>query len=301
MLWAFSSKYFGFAMQINIELFSGRKNPSWIFPEPFSRPVFDLLNDLGALRNRYGSRFPGMLGYRGFNLELRPDVSTRYNLPFRLDIPFDDFDLHKRIFTEILGLVRMIGFGAAQELAKIAELILSLIDRLLRRGAATPAPPAPTPNRPAGPCPFEMLPYDPVPWNDPAYQPTNNCYAYASNKRALYPSKPQPGISSGAMFGNLTGADVAAAARRDGAHDVNDCFPDSEAPRMLVALVIWPGQDYHWYRKHPDCWGHKPGGTAARNVDNAGAIIANPETCDRGPYTEFTGYMLIPKSQRVAA
>jgi len=153
----------------------------------------------------------------------------------------------------------------------------------------------------AGPCAFEMLPFDAAPWNDPAFKPTNNCYAYAANKRASYPSKPQPGIGSGAMFSSLTGPDVAAAAKRDGAHDVGDCFPDSEAPRMLVALVIWPGNDYHWYRKHPDCWGHKPGSTDARNVDSSGVVITNPETCNRGPYTEFHGYMLIPKSQKVAA
>ena len=111
---------------------------------------------------------------------------------------------------------------------------------------------------------------------------------------------PQPGVGSGSIFSSLTAADVAAAARRDGAHDVNDCFPETEAPRLLVALVIWPGVDYHWYRKHETFWGHKPGSTAARNVDNSGNIITNPETCDRGMYSEFTGYMLIPKSKKVA-
>jgi hypothetical protein len=55
------------------------------------------------------------------------------------------------------------------------------------------------------------------------------------------------------------------------------------------------------YSVHPDFWGHKPGSGIARNFDNSLQIIKDPETCDRGLYTEFYGYMLIPKSQRVAA
>jgi hypothetical protein len=146
-----------------------------------------------------------------------------------------------------------------------------------------------------------MLPYDPDPWNASDYIRTNNCYAYASGQRKKYASKPQPGLGSGAMFTDVTGAAVWAAAIRDGAHAVTDCFPDSEAPRHLVALVIWPGEDYHWYRKHPNFWGHKPGSTRARNTDSSGAVITNPQTCDRGDYTEFTGYMLLPKSLKIAA
>ena len=73
-------------------------------------------------------------------------------------------------------------------------------------------------------------------------------------------------------------ADVMAAALSDGLHHRFDCFPDSEKPRWLMALVVAPGYDYHWYRKQKKgFWGHKPGGTAARNVDNDGAIVWNPE------------------------
>jgi hypothetical protein len=46
-----------------------------------------------------------------------------------------------------------------------------------------------------------------------------------------------------------------------------------------VALVLRPGTDYYWYRQDKaGCWSHKPGSTAARNVDNAGQPIADPKT-----------------------
>jgi hypothetical protein len=86
----------------------------------------------------------------------------------------------------------------------------------------------------------------------------------------------------------------------DGLHHRFDCFPDSEKPRWLVALVVAPGIDYHWYRKQKEgFWGHKPGHTPARNTDNNGVVVSNPETCARAPYTDFCGYFSVPKSQRI--
>ena len=68
-------------------------------------------------------------------------------------------------------------------------------------------------------------------------------------------------------------------------------------------MVVWPGPygDYHWYRKQTGgFWGHKPGGTPAKNVDNSNRVITNPATADRGPYTLFCGYFYAPKSMRVS-
>ena len=49
-------------------------------------------------------------------------------------------------------------------------------------------------------------------------------------------------------------------------HDDLEDWPDAnnKCPRVghLVALVIWPGVDFHWYRKGLNGrWTHKPGGT----------------------------------------
>jgi hypothetical protein len=58
--------------------------------------------------------------------------------------------------------------------------------------------------------------------------------------------------------------------------------------------------DFHWYRKQKEgFWGHKPGATAARNVDNSNHVILNPQTCDRGPYTIFCEYFYTCRSQRI--
>jgi hypothetical protein len=58
-----------------------------------------------------------------------------------------------------------------------------------------------------------------------------------------------------------------------------------------VALVVAPGWDYHWYRRDENGrWSHKPGGTRATNLDNSMNPISNPETANRGPYTDFCGY-----------
>jgi hypothetical protein len=48
----------------------------------------------------------------------------------------------------------------------------------------------------------------------------------------------------------------------DGLHRRYDCFPNSEYPRYLVALVVAPGPafvDFHWYRKLREGYrGHSP-------------------------------------------
>jgi hypothetical protein len=129
----------------------------------------------------------------------------------------------------------------------------------------------------------------------------NNCYNYASNWRTN--TFAQPGLGCGHKYNAITCAEVGRGAICDGMHHRFDCFPDSEKPRYLVALVVTPpgpGADYHWYRKQKEgFWGHKPGSTAARNVDNSNRVITNPETADRGPYTIFCGYFYGCHSQQL--
>lgn len=68
-----------------------------------------------------------------------------------------------------------------------------------------------------------------------------------------------------------------------------------------VALVcyktgrwIFTSQDYHWYRQDADgYWSHKQGTTEVKRIDNSGMLITDPETCDRGNYTNFVGYFAV--------
>ena len=66
---------------------------------------------------------------------------------------------------------------------------------------------------------------------------------------------------------------------------------------LTIAMVIWPDQDYHFYRLvsgGPNWyWEHKPGETRVIWWDNSGQNLAdglNPQNCNRGSYTDFCGY-----------
>ncbi len=130
-------------------------------------------------------------------------------------------------------------------------------------------------------------------WNGSYAVSRNNCYNYASAYRSN--TFAQPGRKSNHMYnslaacGNYTGS-VGTGASWDGYSSV--CWPCFE---VLGALVIWPNYDFHWYRYNTGGrWGHKPGGTPARNYDNSGNLISSPQTCNRGGYTQFCGYRYFP-------
>lgn len=131
-------------------------------------------------------------------------------------------------------------------------------------------------------------PYSPAFWNDAGtIQYNNNCYNYGNNKRT--DTFAQPGKAAGAMYTQLTCASVYQAAVADGLDPLRsgNCANNMDK----VALVVAPGWDYHWYRLDSGgMWSHKPGKTQATNVDNSGKPISNPETANRGPYTDFCGY-----------
>jgi hypothetical protein len=141
-------------------------------------------------------------------------------------------------------------------------------------------------------CPCAPL-YEPAWWNDGGQkQQHNNCYNYSTNYRT--DTFAQPGLAAGAKYTALTCAKVKPAA-------VADCLEDSpnadnQCPEEghLVALVVAPGMDYHWYRKGRNTyWSHKPGPGAVTNLDNSGHSIPDPRTANRGPYTNFCTFMVV--------
>lgn len=130
--------------------------------------------------------------------------------------------------------------------------------------------------------------YTPTFWNDSGLvQYNNNCYNYSNNKRT--DTFAQPGRRAGAMYTSLSCASVRPAAVADGVIELpasGNCGSEDK-----LALVVAPGWDYHWYRQDTNgMWTHKPGGTRATNLDNSGNVINNPESANRGPYTQFCGY-----------
>jgi hypothetical protein len=143
--------------------------------------------------------------------------------------------------------------------------------------------------------------YDPGSWNNDFTSLTmNNCYNYACDTKTN--TFAQPGRGSGDQYSAFDCDEVRAGAVSDGLA-TKTCSSScnggcsSSACRYKVALVIWPGVDFHWYRQDKGgAWSHKPGQGPATNVDNAGATISDPSTADTGPYTVFCGCMCVKKS-----
>jgi len=133
----------------------------------------------------------------------------------------------------------------------------------------------------------------PLWWNDGGQkQWNNNCYNYSTNYRS--DTFAQPGLAAGAEYMALTCASVRPAAIADDLIDAPTANNRCPKEGHLVALVIAPGWDFHWYRKGRNgYWTHKPGGTAATNVDNSNHLIPDPRTADRGPYTNFCTFMIV--------
>jgi hypothetical protein len=135
--------------------------------------------------------------------------------------------------------------------------------------------------------------YEPTWWNDAGQkQFNNNCYNYATNYRS--DTFAQPGKAAGSMYASLTCGSVKPAAVKDELIDSPSANNKCPAEGHLVALVIAPGWDFHWYRKGRNgYWSHKPGGTPVTNLDNSGVTIPDPRTANRGPYTDFCTFMVV--------
>lgn len=130
-------------------------------------------------------------------------------------------------------------------------------------------------------------------WNNEDVRYGNNCYNYATNRET--DDFAQPGDASGQIYRELTCPEVIRAASADLGLTPTRFFPFSSIrDESLIAVVVWPDSDYHWYRRGADgMWTHKNGQTPATNLDQSGHLIESPETADRGDYTEFCGYFKI--------
>ena len=124
--------------------------------------------------------------------------------------------------------------------------------------------------------------FEPRLWNDQGQiQLSNNCYSYAADRPYghKFGTKPQPGDESGHPLTDLTCDDITRAAKSDGFVGKHGSCP---VGYHEVSLVIAPDVDYHWYRKDTSGrWSHKPGHTAATDVDASGKPILDPNRANR--------------------
>lgn len=274
---------------VTAHLYSGRSNPSWIIPD-------DRFLDLSrrfSFDQGGPSQVPSRLGYRGLRI--------RHTDPARSVAP-----MMTRNDASSPGAGGFIAGEPEFEAALVeahgdalSETALShVLGRIAEDGAAgdlaVPGPAVTCPTNHGKGAPS----YDPTAWNtDPKIQDNNNCYNYANNQ--ITNNFAQPGYATGKEWDAETCKNVGDAATRDGLAATVGI--DTDIAGWYVALVIWPGEDYHWYRQDDTgCWSHKAGETEATNLDNAKKQISDPKTCDRGDYTTWCTYMTTDKTVKIA-
>ena len=302
-------------MIITLDVYSGRQNPSWRLSAKDASQLIERVADRAVASVEAGD---GVLGYRGFVVSAASDDELPSNLPqaFRVGgglVEGHSFSSAAKPLSESEA-GEAAGFLLETGVHTLEHGLVEYVSHSMRSKPKTEALseaewPQPAESREsalpveaeaAAPCVIANTPYNPGFWNVPAVQPKNNCYNYAMNYRS--DTFAQPGRITGHQWTAINCANVGNAAAWDG------CKTTCSGSNKLVALVIAPGPgfiDYHWYRRHSEgFWGHKPGGTAARNVDNSGLLIngttRTPANCNRGPYTIFCGYRYSPTGMHVS-
>ena len=78
--------------------------------------------------------------------------------------------------------------------------------------------------------------------------------------------------------------------------------------KSKIAMVVHPGEDYHFYRQDSDgWWSHKDGGNTVKRFDAEGQPIWNPQTASRDyrpkgsflNYNDFCGFYCAPRSHAI--
>ena len=284
-------------LKVTLDIFSGLPNPTWTLDGETAQTVLkEIQNTRGAITDIDADVQP--LGYRGFIIE--PQGTSRGGLPQAFRVKSSN-SLNEAKAQEILkqwrrGGSRAISGSSSEKVPSESTPADTIPEGKTEQGTV--------PNQARssrGQCPFVATRYDPRPWNQRDVIRRNNCYNYATRRQTN--TFAQPGRASSFVLGEpLSAKRVIRGALLDGAHPTNKCLSAEEAP-LVMALVFSPSiDDFHWYRLHRDSngiWGHKPGQAQARNIDNSGQIITDPETCDRRPYTQFLGYFYAPRSMKV--
>jgi hypothetical protein len=290
-------------LRIEIDIFSGRPNPIIALTDRQSREAMRLLKDMRRLEKGEPTLPPvPTLGYRGLIVQQVGTPAAGLPRSFRfaggiiagarvpMAAPDDALEqlILERPILQRAGVDRELSKVLAREIARFRKTRLQWPWRPIKR------PPIKIRSR----CRCAPL-YEPAWWNDGAQrQLQNNCYNYGSNYRTdtfrQIPGGSQPGAAAGAMYTSLTRPAVRAAAIADGLIDSPGANNKCPGEGHLVALVIAPNIDFHWYRKgRTGRWSHKPGSTPVIDVDNSSNVIADPRTADRGMYTQFTTFMVV--------
>ena len=296
-------------MRVTMNIYSGRPNPTWSLARGRTRELVDRLTATAPVLT---PDEPPALGFRGFTLDADlEDLATTPNVPARVVLPSAEVleapakragraaavvATEERTAAQDLSqwLLSTAPDAIAQDLNEAAES--STRQKSERSATAKPARKAAAREEIVEPalatavCQPFLTPIQEAFWNQPFTRFTNNCYNYASN--FVSNTLAQPGRRSGRMYTGFECGNVSRAANFDGYR--GEC----DGSVRVVALAIWPGFDFHWWRLHPGgFWAHKIGTSMVMRFDNQGRILGNgltPANCDRGPYTVFCGFFFGP-------
>jgi hypothetical protein len=300
-------------MRVTLNMFSGRPNPSWQLNRAQASELVERVKAEGA---QTAPDEPPRLGFRGFTVAVdledvgfRPAVATRFVVPPPAAAPAQPMKTR----------ARREGRAAAQTeeqhapAVALAEWMLNTApptvdDQVLQAAnAAIREPPVrpkaqamrmeaggggagTAPDLSSPRCDPFLTPIRIAFWDNPAVRFRNNCYNYATNYASN--TLAQPGRRSGHIYSAFESDKIVAAVQSDG------YLAACEGHVRVVALGIWPGFDFHWWRLHPGgFWAHKVGTSPVFQEDNLGRVLGNgltPANCDRGPYTEFCGFFFAP-------
>ncbi|MCU1323822.1 MAG: hypothetical protein JWM43_3471 [Acidobacteriaceae bacterium] len=284
------------SLVVTLHVFSGRSNPEWILPEAAEAEFHERLARIARTArnsNLKPGSVAGTLGYRGFTVT---DRSGLWVVKIYGGV-IDPGRQSATLLTEDRELERWL---LASGRASVEEGVREHVDRQL--AIVTKYDPIfPFPTRLL--CPTCVAKDAPVRdakfWglsDAQAIVNLNNTYNYANDR--VTNTNAQPGKGSGHLFtqkDTCAGAgSVLEAAISDGlVASSNFSDPLSAGQGWYVALVLWPGHDFHFYRQDSlGCWSHKMFEQVVQFTDNPHKLIQDPKTADRGPYTVFCSYMV---------
>lgn len=307
---------------VELDIFSGNPNPRWALSD---REANDLLDRVMADRSLASPpQNVGGLGYRGFVIHADDPRWRRVKLPSKFYVSANSIAT-ERALLHSSGAERAV----KDEVRQAAQDSIESTDRGWSQlwsdfmagkpagrerpgtgrviGSPKPDIPEDTPPQ-VGDDAISIAACGPLAYssdvdfsfwnNDTSSLWNNNCYNFASNYKSY--TFAQPGRKSNVQWsildcGNYSGA-IGFASAYDG--HTNACWSGWQ---YYTCFVIWPGNDYHWYRLCANGhWCHKPGSTPARNYDNSGFWITNPMTCNRGNYTVFCSFRYFPHGWSVS-
>lgn len=280
---------------VTLDMYSGRPNPSWELTESQAKALDGLLSTQKEPTSIRAPASFGRLGYRGLILTTIGEQSLPKALRV-FDGILESTGQETQNFVDPGSEVELFLVGTAGPSLGVDELayVQQEVQKNSIGGTASSLKELHL---------LAVPPFDPGKWNsDPVVLRNNNCYNYANDKITNTFAQPGRGSGQGGPYPPSC-AGTGSAAERDGQRPIPS--PDiTPAEGQIICLVIstTPGfLDYHWYRRDSNTmWSHKPGGTPARNVDNANRPIADPRTCDRGPYGVFCGfYHCVPSQARI--